>query len=97
MSEPIAFPDLEPLAKPGRLIVAGASEDPVSAGFRGVDNLLVHAPFKGEMFFVNPAEPTVFGHRCWASIADLPGEGFDVALLLIPAHEVLDALRACAA
>ncbi len=91
------FPDLTLLAKPERLIVVGASENTGSAGFRGVQNLIVHKPFRGKMVFVNPAEAQVFGYRCWPGIAEAPVEDFDVALLLIPASEVMQALRDCAA
>jgi acetate---CoA ligase (ADP-forming) len=84
---------LEPLFQPRSIAVVGASEKP-TIGRRLIASL-DRIGFTGAIFPVNPNYPTVLGHRCYASIADLP-EAPDVAVFCVGHERVLEPLAAAA-
>jgi acyl-CoA synthetase (NDP forming) len=84
---------LEALFQPRSIAVIGASEKP-TVGRRIVASL-DRIGFAGTVFPVNPAYPSVLGHACYPSIADLP-ETPDVAVFCIGHARIRDAFVAAA-
>ncbi len=78
---------------PRTVALIGATDKPNKPGRAILENL---AHFNGAVYPVNPKHGTLLGHRCYASIAEVP-EKIDLAIVALPAalvgHEV-DALRA---
>lgn len=90
--EHIEYPDLEVFFRPKSIAVAWASDDPFKLG--GVPlRCLKERGYKGKIFPVSPRE-VVQGLKAYPSILDIP-EGVDVALLVMRADDVADALRQC--
>src|SRR5271166_2519177 len=84
---------LEALFRPESIAVAGASEKP-TIGRRLIASL-DRFGFSGSIFPVNPNYPTVLGHSCYASIAELP-EAPDVAVFCVGHERVREPLAAAA-
>ena len=84
---------LEALFRPRSIAVVGASEKP-TIGRRLIASL-DRIGFTGAIFPVNPNYPTVLGHRCYASIAELP-EAPDVAVFCVGHARVLEPFAAAA-
>jgi acyl-CoA synthetase (NDP forming) len=84
---------LEALFQPRSIAVVGASEKP-TIGRRLIASL-DRIGFTGPIFPVNPNYLTVLGHRCYASIAELP-EAPDVAVFCVGHERVLEPLAAAA-
>jgi len=98
MSSPTCeFPDLSRLVRPRNVVVVLGSQRPNSEGARLLENLSTHSRLEGELFVVNPPMRGDGPFRCWPSIAALPPADIDVALIILRAAYVLDALRDCAA
>ncbi|AZW29672.1 ATP-grasp domain protein [Bordetella bronchiseptica GA96-01] len=91
------FPDLSRLVRPRNVAVVLGSQRPNSEGARLLENLSAHSRMDGELFVVNPPMRGDGPFRCWPSIADLPEAEIDVALIILRAAYVMDALRDCAA
>lgn len=91
------FADLSRFINPRNVAVVGASARESSQGRRLYDNLVLHSSVPGEVYAVNPAYQEIGGRPCWSSISALPEAEIDVALIMINATLVLDALRQCAA
>src|SRR5271169_324746 len=84
---------LEALFRPESIAVVGASEKP-TIGRRLIASL-DRFGFSGSIFPVNPNYPTVLGHSCYASIAELP-EAPDVAVFCVGHERVREPLAAAA-
>src|SRR5579884_3659237 len=84
---------LAALFQPRSIAVIGASEKP-TVGRRIVASL-DRIGFAGAIFPVNPAYPSVLGHACYPSLADLP-ETPDVAVFCIGHARIRDAFAAAA-
>src|SRR5215213_4950499 len=82
---------LEALFQPRSIAVIGASEKPM-VGRRMVASL-DRIGFAGPLYPVNPAYPTILGHPCYPTIADVR-EAPDVAVLCLGHQRVLDAFIA---
>lgn len=80
---------------PRSVAVIGASNDPASAGGSVVRNLLA-ANFTGYVVPVNPRARAVSGI---AAVREVPGgpERPDLAIVVTPADQVIDAVRSCGA
>jgi acyl-CoA synthetase (NDP forming)/GNAT superfamily N-acetyltransferase len=83
------------LLNPRSVAVLGASADPAKIGHLVLDNLQ-RAGFTGPVFPVNPHTRSINSTLAYASLADLPGE-IDLAVLAVPAAEVLDLVEQCGA
>ena len=70
------------LLNPRSIVVCGASSDVHKPGGKSLFNLL-HSPFKGQVYAVNPKESEVQGVKCYAKVDDLPQ--VDCAILCIAA------------
>jgi acyl-CoA synthetase (NDP forming) len=91
MNQPNA---LSALLAPKSVALVGASEDAARIGGRPL-RYLREAGFGGAIYPVNPNRKTVQGYASYPSIADLP-ESPDVAMLAVPAHATVQAVRECA-
>lgn len=95
---PPVFDDLAELFGPRSVVLVGASDRPGSLGRRTLDNLTVHGEFRGELHLVNPAHREIEGRPCWPSVLDLPPQAAPtVAVIVVPAPAVLEAVGHCAA
>jgi acyl-CoA synthetase (NDP forming) len=86
---------LDRLLSPRSIALVGASGDPGKFGGRPLAALLRHG-YEGELVAVNPGRDEIQGVPCLASPSELP-EGIDLAVILLPADAVPDAVRACVA
>lgn len=94
-AEPPVAPDLEALFRPRRIAVVGASADPRRIGGAPVDYLKRYG-FAGAIHPVNPKYPEIQGLRCAPSLQAI-GEQVDLAIVSVPARQVLDTLHDAAA
>lgn len=85
---------LEPLLRPERIAVVGASDDPARISGMPLRYLVEHG-FPGRLFPINPKHASVQGLPCFPTLRAVP-EAIDLALIALPTHAVLDALRQCA-
>jgi acetate---CoA ligase (ADP-forming) len=81
---------LQPLFRPNRIAVVGASSNPEKMGFQIFRNI-VEAGFQGEIIPVNPKGEVVLGRTSVKSAAEIP-EGTDLAVIIIPARLVPDTI-----
>lgn len=88
-----ALPGLDPLFRPRSVAVIGASRRATSIGREILVNL-VNYGFQGPVYPVNPATPVVHSMHCFARVSDIPGP-VDLAILVVPAERVLQAVRDC--
>lgn len=84
---------LEDLFSPSSVCVIGASSDPEKLSGRALTRLLQH-PFTGDIYAVNPKHPRVGGLAAYPNVAAI-GKPVDVALILLPAPLVPDAVKEC--
>lgn len=83
------------LLNPRNVVIVGASDAPGSWALRAFQNLRRY-DFPGAVYAVNPRRDQVWNMRCYRSFADLP-EPPDHVLVVIPAPQVPETLRAAAA
>ena len=86
--------DLSHLFRPRSIAVVGASDRPDKVGYKVLSNILTEG-FRGEVYPVNPRGGAILGTPCLSSIDELP-HGVDVAMIVIPANLVADAVARCA-
>jgi acetyltransferase len=79
-------PSLQPLFRPARIAVIGASANPEKLSFQIFRNIR-EAGFPGEVIPVNPKGEAILGTPSVKSTGDLP-EGVDLAVVIIPAKLV---------
>ncbi len=87
--------DLTPLLRPRSVAVVGATRDANRIGGRPFAYLRRFG-FPGPVHPVNPRYGEIDGARCFARVQDIP-EPPDMAVIAIPAHATLDAVRDCQA
>jgi acyl-CoA synthetase (NDP forming) len=90
-----AVSGLRAVFRPRAIAVVGASDDPVKIGGRPLAFLLRHG-YAGRVFPVNPSRATVQGLPAFPSLAAIP-EAVDLAIVVVPAERVEEALEAAAA
>ena len=83
------------LLAPRSVAVVGASRERGTPGHELLRSLLRNG-FEGPVFPVNPAASHVSGVKAYADVRDVPDQ-VDLAVIAVPAPEVADAVRACAA
>jgi acyl-CoA synthetase (NDP forming) len=96
MSPSSTFADISRLVRPHRVAVVGASDRPGSLGYSTYNNVRNNSVIAGGAVPVNPRYPTVLGDRCYERVSDVPGTPVDVAIILLTAERVLDAVKDCA-
>jgi acetyl coenzyme A synthetase (ADP forming)-like protein len=83
----------QPLFSPLGVVVIGASQNPSKLGY-GVARNLVVSGFGGAIHFVNPRGGELFGRPLYPEVSQVPDPA-DLAVLIIPAPAVAQALEAC--
>ena len=78
---------------PKSLAVIGASNTPGKIGAAIVNNLL-KSGYKGKIYPINPKEKEISGIRCYATVADVPGD-IEMAIFSIPARKTLETAEEC--
>lgn len=91
------FTDLTRLSAPRSIVIVGASERASSQGRRLAENVMLHSAFTGDIYLVNPGATEILGRPCYPSVAAVPADGLDVALVMVNASLVLVTLEQCAA
>lgn len=81
-AEPVVRPRLRRLLEARSVAVVGASERPDSLGWRMATEVL-RSPGLSDVHLVHPSRPTVLGHPCVPSLADVPAP-VDLVLLGVP-------------
>ena len=85
---------LDVFFRPRSVALIGATEKPDSVG-RAIFANLQATSFGGALYAVNPKHSSVLGARCYPDLAAI-GEPVDLAVIVIPAPCVPDAVRHCA-
>jgi acetate---CoA ligase (ADP-forming) len=85
--------DLERFFNPLAIAIIGASQDLATISGQPLKFLKSHG-YRGRLYPVNPRYREVAGEKCYAAIGDLPDTP-DLALIVINASRVADALRQC--
>ena len=84
---------LIPFFEPEGIALVGASHDPSKLGYTLAHNL-VRSGYQGAVHYVNPKGGELFGQPIHQAATEIP-DPVDLAVLLIPAPFVPDALRDC--
>lgn len=80
--------------RPKSVVVYGASMDPDKLSGRPLA-YLHRFGFPGKIYAVNPRREEVQGVKSYPDVASIPDQ-VDLAVIVVPVHAVLDAVRACA-
>jgi len=86
-------PRLRPFFAPAGIVLVGASHEPGKLGY-GVAFNLAHSGYPGALHFVNPRGGRLFDRPVYGDVGAVP-DPVDLAVLIIPAPGVAEALRAC--
>lgn len=89
----MSIKNLEVFFNPKRIAVVGASEDPESAGYFILRNMIGKG-FKGVVYPVNPQLESVQGVEAYKTISAIP-HSVDLAIFAIPFKEIIPALEEC--
>lgn len=97
MTDPhVICPDRGAMGKflrPRSIAILGASDNPAKLSGRPLD-LMKRYGYTGRLFPINSSRREVQGLRAYRSLDDIDGE-IDLALIMLPADQVVDAIRAC--
>jgi acetyltransferase len=88
-----AHPALEAFFAPASVALIGATEREGSVGRSILENL-VHSPYRGKIYAVNPKRSELLGVKSYPSVATLP-EPVDLAVIVTPAASVPGVVREC--
>ncbi|MGZ6220275.1 MAG: acetate--CoA ligase family protein, partial [Syntrophales bacterium] len=77
---------------PAGIAIIGASGDPSKLGYSTVKNI-IDGGYKGNIYPINPKADVILGRKCYRSVREIPGT-VDVAVIVIPAKNVADAVTA---
>jgi acetyl coenzyme A synthetase (ADP forming)-like protein len=86
-------PSLTLFFEPKGVAIIGASTDPNKLGY-GLSRNLIHSHYQGAIHFVNPKGGQLLGRTIYSHIGEVP-DPVDLAMILIPAPYVPEALKAC--
>ncbi len=86
---------LEAFFRPSSVAVIGASESAGKLGHEILKNL-IDGGFPGSIHPINPKSESILGLGCHKNVKDIPGE-VDLAVVIIPARFVPQAIRDCGA
>jgi acetyltransferase len=85
---------IEKFFNPKSVVVIGATAHQGKLGY-GVSRNLISSGFRGEVYFVNTKGGVIFGRQVYPSVDHLPKKDIDLAVHVIPAAFVAEALNAC--
>lgn len=86
-------PSLAPFFDPQGVVIIGASTDPNKLGY-GLARNLIQSHYQGAIHFVNPKGGQLLGRPICTNVSEVP-DPVDLAVILIPAPYVPEALKAC--
>ncbi len=86
-------PEFELLFNPRSIALIGASNNIGKWGAIVFLNIVLGG-YRGKLYPVNPREETVLGHKAYSKITQIP-EPVDLAIIAIPAHLTMEAVRDC--
>jgi len=89
----VSIRNLDVFFNPKRIAVIGASEDPGSAGYFILRNMIGKG-FRGVVYPVNPLSESIQGVEAYKSISEIP-HAVDLAIIARPIEEVLGTLEEC--
>ncbi|WP_454689707.1 acetate--CoA ligase family protein [Achromobacter aloeverae] len=95
MSNPMPGARARPFLNPRSIAIVGASADENKIGGRPIRYLRL-AGYAGPIYPINPKRDTIQGLKCYPSVTAVDGE-VDLAIISVPAQEVLPAVEACVA
>lgn len=84
---------LESLFQPKSVAVIGASRTPGKLGYAVLTNML-ESGFPGPIYPINPGATEILDRPAYPSVEAVPGP-IDLAVIVVPAKYVLDALHEC--
>jgi acetate---CoA ligase (ADP-forming) len=84
---------LTPFFAPKGVAVIGASQNPTKLGY-GLARNLIQCNYQGVVHFINPKGGSLLGRPMYERVQDVP-DPVDLAILLIPAPSIPDALQSC--
>src|SRR5713101_453136 len=87
------MPDLKPLLSPDSIAIIGASADQETLRGRLTRALVEHG-YDGKIYPVTRSQSEVFGLRAYSAVSAIP-EPADLAVILVPAAHVVEALEQC--
>jgi len=87
------YNELKPMFYPESIAVIGASSKKGKLGYRLLSNIISFG-YKGKVYPVNPKESEILGLKVYKSVLDIPDK-IDLAIILIPADKVPEALEEC--
>lgn len=85
--------DIKYVVEPRSVAIIGASRDPRKIGHVILRNF-IEGGYQGALYPINPAAEEILGHKCYASVLDVPDK-IDCAIISIPAPGVAKVLREC--
>jgi acyl-CoA synthetase (NDP forming) len=86
--------DLGPLLAPSAIAVVGASES-ADSWAPEIYRSLQHVGYRGKLYPVNPKYDEVWGRPCVRSVIDLPRDGVDLAVVVVPARVAVRMIDEC--
>jgi acetate---CoA ligase (ADP-forming) len=84
---------LDPILRPGRIAVVGASRTASTIGHQIVANLVRYG-FSGSVFPVNPRASSIHSIRAYPTVGDIP-DRVDMAVVTVPKEAVLEVAEQC--
>ncbi len=93
-AQAVSQKSLETMFRPKSIAILGASRDENKIGGRPL-KYLKHYAFDGPIYPVNPNYPKIQGLKAYKSILEVGGD-VDLALIVLPAAAVVQAIRDCA-
>lgn len=82
-----------PFFRPTGIVVIGVSGNSSKLGYGAARNL-VNSGFAGEIHFVSQKKGNLFGRPVYNNLAEVP-DPVDLAVLIVPAPSICEALEAC--
>ncbi len=79
---------------PKSVVVIGASREPGKVGHEILKNLILGG-YQGQIYPINPKAKSILGKLTYKSIDDIPGDEIDLAIIVIPAKYVNEAMIHC--
>ena len=77
---------LDRLLKPQTIALVGVSPREGTVG-HDMLKVLLSGGYQGQVFLVNPRYDEIEGHKCYASLSDIPGQ-VDMAVLSVASHRM---------
>ncbi|MGV8057320.1 MAG: acetate--CoA ligase family protein [Smithellaceae bacterium] len=84
---------MEKIFNSKQVAIVGVSDTPTNLGKHIISNLIEFG-FAGSYYAVGASEGTVFGHRIYQSVLDIPGD-VDLAMILVKAKDVPSVAESC--